>query len=870
MNKNFENTDPPKWADRFFEWYCNPDMQEEIQGDLYESFMDMVKHSGVKKAKRWYWLQVFLFINRHTLSRDNNSFTHLNSIDMFRSYFKIGFRNILKNKGTTFINAFGMALAIGCCLVAYQFVDTIFGMDDFHEKLEEIYIVHKALDENGEQVIWSDVPMPLGPTIKNDFAQISDVVRVNYNRGVMEYEDHVFSESIAFVDSSFFDLFDFPIKWGNEANFMHPEGIVLGARKAEKYFGSNNPIGKTLVVRFNQNGKEIITHFIVQGVLEKTPDRPSFSPSAIVPFHRQKIILSKLEDWSTSTDITFVQAKNPSVIDHIRTNEKTYLETMNAANENWKAVGLQFRPFKNLVLNNSEVRNPLFGFTDKAAVYGLMFIAFALLILVCFNYINIALAAASTRLKEISVRKVMGSTRQQIIWQFITENVIICLMAMILGVVLAYHLFLPWFNTILDGLTLQFAFTPQLCLFLLGLTLITALGGAGYPALYISKFQPNDILKQAFKLGNKNNFRKILVGIQLTLTIITIFSTFVFLIDAQKQQQKDWGYNQKDLAVIQLKDGRDFDKFKTDIQSNANVLSVAGSQEQLGNFFQPLVVTVNGEEYDVQNIHVDENYLPTFDIQLLEGRNFSQQFEADIEQSVIVNEAFRKRMNWETATGKNFKIGTKNYTIIGETANFHTEDFYHSVKPMVLQLAEQEALRYVTVRTQPKTTETTAKALKNNWKKIYPHTPYNYAFQDGVFFIYFNKYTQTTSILSAVAFIAILISIIGFFGLAMLLLNKKMKELSIRKVLGAGSFHISHLINKEFFLPLLVALFIGLTIGFRLNMNLLQTIFSPDASIGILPFLLTIGCICLMLVVSLAKHIHTAIVSSPSTFLKDE
>ena len=236
MDEKLKNTDPPKWADRFFEWYCNPDMQEEIQGDLYESFMDRVENSSLKQAKRWYWLQVILFINRRTLSRNNHSFTQLNSIDMFRSYFKIGYRNILKNKSTTFINAFGLSVAIGCCLVVFQFVDFIYNVDDFHSKKDEIYLVQRVLEQNGEQVTWNDVPQPLGDALNNDFAQIANSVRVNYQSGVVKYEDRVFTQRISFVDDGYFDLFDFPIKWGKKAHFTDPEGIVLGIRTAEKYF----------------------------------------------------------------------------------------------------------------------------------------------------------------------------------------------------------------------------------------------------------------------------------------------------------------------------------------------------------------------------------------------------------------------------------------------------------------------------------------------------------------------------------------------------------------------------------------------------------------------------------------------------------
>ncbi|MEM1124279.1 MAG: ABC transporter permease, partial [Bacteroidota bacterium] len=310
MDKNSIEPTPPKWADRLFEWYCNPAMREEIQGDLYESFVDMAEQDSLQRANRWYWLQVFSFINRRTLSRDPYYFTRQNSVDMFRSYFKIGFRNILKNKGTTFVNAFGLSVAIGCCLVVFQFVDFIYSIDDFHSKRDETYLVQRIMEQNGEQVTWNDVPQPLGDALHNDFPQITSSVRINYQRGIVKHEDQVFAQRISFVDNGYFDLFDFPIKWGNKANFTDPEGIVLGIRTAEKYFGSNNPIGEELSIRFNVEGTEVLEQFIVKGVLEKEPPNAGFSDDMIVPYTRQKALMTKMEDWTTTTTATFVQVKN--------------------------------------------------------------------------------------------------------------------------------------------------------------------------------------------------------------------------------------------------------------------------------------------------------------------------------------------------------------------------------------------------------------------------------------------------------------------------------------------------------------------------------------------------------------------------------
>jgi ABC-type antimicrobial peptide transport system permease subunit len=871
MNMDNENIEPPKWADRFFEWYCNPYMQEEILGDLYESFIDKVAEKGLFYARCWYWIHVFLFINRRTLSRKNRLITQLNSIDMFRNYLKIGFRNLFKNKGIALINILGMSLALGCCLVVFQFVFFLyFNSDSFHSKRDEIYVVQRDVAFNGEHAIWNNVPQPLGAAILQDFPQVKAMARVNYSAGILQYDDKIHNEWVSFVDAAFFELFDFPVKWGNPATFQDPEGIVLKDNIAEKYFGSNNPVGKELSIRFSYDGKDYVERFVVKGILDKTPINASFSNNILIPFDRQKAFRDKWEDWTRNVSITFIQTDAPENIATLKKAEKKYLKTMNEANETWDAEGLVFQALKTAPRTAYRTKNNPFNTAHFVAIAMLVFIATALLILVCFNYINITLAAASSRLKEISVRKVMGGNRQQIIHQFLSENVLICVFSLILAMGLAHYFFLPWFNNLSDiELALSFTDSPEFWYFNLFLILLTALGGAGYPAFYISKFQPVAILKKEFRLAKKSKFRKVLIGFQLFLTIITIFSTFVFMNTSQSLEKKDWGYNQHDLGVIRLQNGADFETFKNQIQANPDILAIAGSERRLGNGLTSLKVKIKGEERDVKTIKIDDQYLNAMEMDLIAGRNFNAQLETDQQQSILVNEAFRKKMNWEQAEGQEVVIGGQPFFVIGEVRDFHYRDFFESIKPVVFQMGKKEDFRYVHIRTTTGKTESTIKALATNWRELYPHAPYRFYFQDHAFSDYFVGFGQVNSILSAATFMTVLISIMGLFGLAMLLLTRKMKELSIRKILGANFFEISHLINKEFLKPLIFSLIIGLPISFFLMQQFLNQI-CPGYLVGMLPFILTIFSILLMLLLSLVRPLYAAMMSNPSNYLKDE
>lgn len=791
---------------------------------------------------------------------------------MLKNYLKIAYRNILKNKGTTFINAFGLALAIGCCMVVYEFVYFSYNYDDFHSQRDSIYVVQREMDVNGDVSVWNDAPQALGPALQKDFPQIEEVVRINGRSGVMQYGDKVFNERINFVDDGYYQLFDFPVKWGNPATFTDKEGIVINWSIAEKYFGEKNPVGETLTIRFKNNEKELIANFIVKGVLDKPPHNNSFFNYILIPFQRQEIFADTRSEWTRFSNPTFIKVKETDAVAGILKDQQQYIDRFNQANDQMNMVRLRCEPLSEVPFNAFSVRNNNFnGFVPMGFVVVGM-VGFFLLLMACFNYLNIALASATSRLKEISVRKVMGGTRQQIIFQFLLEHFLICGGALLLGIALAHLLFLPWFNNIVgvrDFLQLSYLSSPTTWLFTFLLLMMVVFLSAGYPALYISKYQPIAILKKEFKGGNKEGFRKLLIGGQLFLTILTVFVTFAGLSLNQSIQEKDWGYNQNDLAVISLEKETDFRAFKQEIESHPDIIEVTGSHETIGRNLQEWEIATAGKQYQVQGLRVAANYFNTLEIPISKGRFFDAQRETDQTESVIVNESFRKLLNWEEAVGKRITLAGQSYRIIGETKDIYQRSFIEKIRPLVFKMGSEEAFSKISIRAQPGMTVSTVKALKEIWKKFYPNNPYQYHFQDRSFFFYFKIWKQGADILSGASFITFLVSMIGIFGLAMLLLTRKMKEISIRKILGANQLQVAQLVQKDFFLPLLIAALLALPIG-HLLFGILRDKFAPDIAMSVLPFFFTTGSVFLMILFSLSKHIYAAIQTDPSEFLRDE
>lgn len=864
---------PPQWAERFFAWYCNPILQEEIQGDLYELFYYHLDRIGKHRAKLWYILNVFLFINRHTLNRKSTINHPLISPDMLKNYLKLGFRNILKNRLSAFINAFGLALAIGCCLVVFKFSSWYFVRDTAHANRESIFVVERIVNEDGRQQLYGTSPAPLGPALKNDLPQVIDQSRFTHGDGIFAFEDQVFHEWVTFVDGSFYDIFDFPLKWGNPAQFTQPNAVVLGEAASEKYFGSKDPVGKDITIRFATGEEEKEIAFTVQGVLDKIPDNSTFQFNILLPYEARKSIYAEVNpDWNNHANATFLLLQDSEEAPLLTRQMNPYLAQYNEKNQAWETAAFHLQPLTGMLQHSVDVARSTF---DGSAIQGLILllsIVAILLSLACFNYMNIAVASASTRIKEIGVRKVVGGVRAQIIIQFLIENALLCTIAAGIGLLLAKFIFLPWFNSVGD---LNFIFEinplkdPVLLLFLIGMIVLTTLGGTAYPAFYLSSFKPVTVLKNKIKFGGKNRFRKILLGLQFFLSFLAIFYAIAFLAIAKEANQKHWGYNPEGLINIRLTAQESFEALTASMRTIPDVQLVTGSIHTPGISAEELAVQHNGQDYPVRGLQVGQNYMEVLGLEMINGRSFNGVALGDYDNSIIINETFKKRLAWNDALGQKLTIDDKEYQVIGTVRDFYQEAFDQELAPMVLRLAPDSLLTSLVLKTNSEDLSAVTLAASNQWKQLYPQLPFRHFYQDGVFHRYFLTVSQIGKVLSATAFLTIIISIIGLFGLSMLILSRKMKELSVRKVLGANLLELSFQVNKDFVWTITIAIIIGIPLGYILLKQISDMLY-PEASMPITSFGIAIISLLVMTLLSVSKHIYTLAMSNPSNHLRDE
>jgi putative ABC transport system permease protein len=790
---------------------------------------------------------------------------------MIKNYFKLGFRNLVKNKLSSAINILGLALAVGCCMVVFMFFDWSMHMDGFHRKINNLFVIERLSSQNGNDQLWGDAPAPMGPMLKSQFPQIKDAVRLSNTGVIIKRGDNVFNQHVTFADNGFYQMFDFPVKWGNKKDFTDQDGIVLTGELSDKLFGKANPTGKTISVTFTKDSIKTLVSFTVKGVFAKMPKETSFYFQAIVPYSKMLALgIDKPGNWAQHTSITFIEANNEAALAPVKKATAQYLKLYNAANPDDKIVGFNFQPLNAMNFHSYKVYNGQFNSTHIAAYLMLLVIGLATLLLVYFNYMNIAIAAASTRLKEIGIRKVMGSQRKQIVFQFIIENVILCTIAIVVGIFLAKFIFLPLFSQIVNVDLAQGLFNNyRTWVALVLLIIVSALSGASYPSIYISAFNPINIMKGNSKTGSNNRFRKALLGFQFFLTFLAISIALAFMQESKFIKARPWGYDPSSTVVVNLDKSASYPAFKDKLKNTNNVIAVTGSVESLGNYTKQLVVNIEGEKQTVNSISALPGFVTQMGIKINKGRDLNEAFQTDATNAVLVNQVFMKQMHWATAVGKTVNYNGHKYTVVGEVNDFHYDDFQAPVGPLLLMGCKPADVNSVYVKTNPALFSNAHAGIEKIWKAINPNLPFEYHYQEAVFDVYFNSFVQVSQVLAGASLVMIIISVTGIFGLALLILGKKMKEISVRKVLGAGIGNVVFLINKEFLYAIGFAVLVGFPFSWWLTGNLFK-ILAPDSTVSFSPLILAFFSLIAMTAVSVSWHIYKAHTANPTQYLKEE
>ena len=761
---------------------------------------------------------------------------------MFRNYLKIAFRSLWRNKGFSLINILGLAIGIAVCLIILMFVNNELSYDRYNTKADRIYRIYFQGDVQGEKLKESTVMPPVAQTMKADFPEVEEATRIrDYGFPKLIIGDKSFREdAFAFVDSNFFNVFTLPFLQGDARTaLIEPNTVVITEAVARKYFGNRNPMGQ--IISFNDKNKAPCK---ITGVIENVPVNSHFHFDFFASM--AGLPESKVPTWMSSNFYTYLvlrkdfdymklEAKLPNLVEKYIGPQLFKAMGMTLAEFKGKGNVLSFhlQPLTDVHLH-SDFANDLSQPGDIRYVYIFSAIALFMLLIACINFMNLSTAAASKRAREVGIRKVLGSRKPELIRQFLLETIVITAIALLIAI-LFIKLALPVFNNLASqNLELNFAAYPLLIPLLLLLVLVVGVLAGSYPAFYLSSFKPVMVLKSKITGGRKSiGLRSGLVVFQFFISILLIVCTLVVYNQLFYIQHKKLGYDKDKVLVLQntWMLNKNQDSFRQFVINDPRVVSVscsgylpAGSSNNNNFFVSPGENTsqvIKTLRYDV-----DENYISTLGIQLLEGRNFSKQFSTD-SGSVILNEAAAVAFGWRKgAVGKTISRinneGRKEvYSVIGVVSDFHFRSLHERISPLVMAFSPDQGTLIVKLRANadiPALTE----ILKKRWSEAGAEDPLSYSFLDERYNNTYKTEQKMGLILGIFAGLTIFVACLGLFGLAKFTAAQRTKEIGIRKVLGASVAQVTGMLSKEFLVLVLVACVIAFPVAWWAMNNWLQ------------------------------------------------
>ncbi|MFT7231249.1 MAG: putative ABC transport system permease protein [Cyclobacteriaceae bacterium] len=793
---------------------------------------------------------------------------------MFRNYLQIAFRSLLKNKSYVLINTFGLGIALACCITAYLLLAFNIEFDDFYEddKVADIFRIHTNFTQpEGTLGQHINSPINMGPAILQDIAGIKQFTRYNGTSGFVRYGDKSFNEGVVFADSVFFEMFDYPISKGSYESFKDKNAVILSTKVAEKYFPDENPIGKVLTYNF-ANDKEILG--VVAAVIEEVPQNSSMTFDMMMRIENFMDIYNlSTEEWGDWRDPTvFVQLTNPKNYSQMTSLFQQYVPLRNEMKADAKVASFELYPFKSSV-NQDDIAWSMINVRMSLIpliVFSLM--ALMILLIACFNLTNTSIAIATKRLKEVGVRKTMGASRVQIVIQFLLEMLMTIVLSLIVGYAFSNIIVkefvemwnLPYNLSDLNGL--------NFVIMLLILIFVTALTAGLYPALFSSKFNPVELLKGNVKFKGTNFFTKTLVGAQFAISVIVLLNGIVFMQNTSFQEKVDFGYDMEKVLTVNVQNEQEYEVLKNRAAFNPKVALTSITHHCLGWSSYPFPVKIDTTEYQVQHIEIGENFFEVMGMRLTEGRFLNMNNATDEFKAIVVNKAFIDHVGMTDPIGKIVHVRDEKRRIVGVVEN-HVDNFFRSKdpEPFAFYASKHNEYQMMLVRATDDDLADLTTFFETTWKEEFPEKPFQSNYQEEMVL---DGMRQTNNNLKKIfLFLTILgglLSAAGIYALASLNIEKRNKEIGIRKALGATVKQVVFLLGKEFAIILTIAATIGALIGFFLSTMLLNEIYAYHVEVGILATIFAAIVICLIGLLSTSSIILKAALANPVVSLRDE
>lgn len=796
---------------------------------------------------------------------------------MLKNLVTIALRSLLKDKAYSAINILGLTIGITCSLFLLMYIMDELSYDRYHVKAKNIYRVVSDIKEPDNAFTWAVAQRPLAVELRDNYPEVTNAVRFNgqgramYRNGDIQF----YEDGFYLVDSTVFDMFTYKFLAGDMATALdNPFSLVINERTAKKYFGNDvtSALNQSLMNGANET-------FKITGVIEDVPLNSHFRFDGMISNSTRPQFLGGWGGFGTTTYIELPEGYDLSKMDTAFA--KIIKEKVNPIFDKFGIkVAYQLQPILNIHLY-SKIADEAEEGGDISYIYIFSAVAAFMILIACINYMNLATARSAGRAKEVGLRKVMGSGRRQLIAQFITESVVVTLIALALSLAVIY-LALPGFNTLANKqLPFSYILQPTVFMSLLGIVVVTGILGGSYPAFYLSGFSPVSVLKG--KLASKGGsalFRKALVITQFGLSIFMLISTLVVYDQLQYLREKDLGFDKENVLRFNVAgqvQQSQMDGLVQELKKIPSVMSVGRANSSPGQGIGKGVFQVEDAEgkmvdRGVDLYSADYDYIETLGMKVVEGRNFSRDNAADTTFAVLVNESMVNRMGWKEPLGKKFQIGDGqnfNRNVIGVIKDYNQNSLYDVIEPLMIVLDPNPG--NIFVRLAPGDLNASVASLEKEWKRHFPNQPFEFAFLDADLDSQYQADKKRSQIFTAFSGLTLVIACLGLLGLAAYTTEQRTKEIGIRKVIGASVKGLVMLVSKEFFILVTAGMILAFpaawfftdrwleNFAYRIQLTDEWVTFVTSAVLALVITMLTVG-----------YHVIRAAIANPVNALRDE
>lgn len=852
-----KSNQPPKWIDHLLDRIMGADFLEGIQGDLLELYRNRIGERGTISSSIIYFFQALGFMRFHRLRKKKQKLSKFNHrYIMWNNYSKVAIRNLQRHKGFSAINILGLSIGFATFILISLYIQDELSYDQFHPGHEKTFRVVSDLKTPDNLFNFVYTPAGLVPLMEDDFSEIATTIRLSSFNGLYIFEDKRYQENQVYLaDKDFFKVFGFKLLKGNiETVLDEPYQLVISESIAQKYFGDNDPIGKTMTI----SGREAV--FEVSGLMEDVPQNSHLHFDILASFSTQKALFPNFTPgWFNLNYFSYVRLYDPLDVSKIESGfpefiERRIGEAQERANQYYT---LFLQPVADIHLNSDRV-----GETNTPGNVQNLYIfsttALLVLLIACINFVNLSTARSISRAKEVGMRKAIGATRIQLNIQFLMESIFLTLFAFIISLLFVY-LLLPFFNN-LAGKTLFMTtiLENQNPIWLIGLVFLVGLISGIYPAVVLSGFSPVNVLKTSTVASSSGfGFRNALVVIQLVITTLLISGTIIIGNQLSYLTNIQLGFDKDQMMVIDFRFDRGissrFQVIKDEFSKIAGVKDVAASIHVPSVDPPNMYARYESENGEMQNtsLHqylIDFDFLDVYDIELMAGRKFTPGIASDSNQAFMINYAASKFLGWEDpeeAIGKKFFQTGKTGEIIGVVNDFNFMSLHQEVIPLAIQYYDNFMSRF-SIKIEGSDLSNTISTIEEKWKTLAPDRPLEYSFVDQDLNLKYVGEARTQTIFTYFASLAIIIACLGLFGMSSYMASQMRKDMSIRKVMGASFNQIVAQFGKRFSILAVIAVIISMPLAyFGLDKWLQSFPYRVEVSIpllvisGILVFVIT-------------------------------